>query len=250
MIDILNKANERIKFNVEKHLYSIGNKDLISVSKFISLFKNPFDPDGEILKRCASKKGIPHEELKAEWEKTKQDACNFGTGLHTEIEHYIKNKEVRNTKYKQILSEFSKLKFGGQLYSEVIIFDEEFGLAGTCDLVEYYPKTNSLYLHDWKSNKKLDKYSFWKNKMLPPIEYLDDCNFNLYQLQLSLYAYMLDNQGFWVDDLSIFHINKKTETIKKHEVDYKRKEVVLMLEYYKQHGNSRPVENLDDDFDF
>lgn len=242
----LQKIFNEVSLDKETHIYYDKNgKEYQAVSNFIGQFKNKFDPDGSILKNCAAREGKTEEELRSEWNKKAKDACDYGTGLHAEIEYYIKNKEIRDTIYKKYVKQFKKFHFQGELHSEQIIYSKKLEIAGTVDFIEII-NDNEIGIIDFKSNKKLDKFSIYRKRMLPPLKHLHDCNFNLYQLQLSLYAYILDEEcDIWVKNLSIMHINRQTETIDIHSVEYKRKEIISMLSYLKQ-----LKEKTVEDFDF
>ena len=56
------------------------------------------------------------------------------------------------------------------------------------------------------TNKKINTSNIF-NKMKYPVGYLDDCEYNHYWLQVSFYAWMLEQFGFKVKDLGFTHIN-------------------------------------------
>ena len=58
---------------------------------------------------------------------------------------------------------------------------------------QYNGKVNII---DYKTNKeiKMEGFTNWEgvtDKMLPPVDSLDDCHFNHYALQLSIYMYII-----------------------------------------------------------
>lgn len=242
----LQETFDKIRLEKESHTYFHKETGEIyqSVSDFVGQFKNRFDPGGQILEKCAAKKGITTEQLRAEWDKIAKDARDFGTGVHSDLEYYIKNKTIRKSIYEVYVREFKKFKFDGQILSEQIVYSEKYKIAGTLDFLEIIDD-NRIRVLDFKSNKKLDMYSVYKKRLLPPLTHLHDCSFNLYQLQVSAYAFLLDEQGVWVNDLSILHINKKTQKIDVYPVEYKRKEIMTMLAHNKQQ-----TEKTVQDFDF
>lgn len=72
-------------------------------------------------------------------------------------------------------------------------------------------------------------------KMKYPLNTLDDCNYNYYQLQLSTYAWMLQkiNPNFEIKDLILYHFDHKgNETL--YHCKYLKKEVERMLIDYKK----------------
>ena len=94
---------------------------------------------------------------------------------------------------------------------------------------------------DWKTNQKIDKQSFYdKNRksnvmMKHPLNNLQDCNFNHYQLQLSLYAYMLQqiNPLYNIKHLKIVHIDHDGQQ-HEYECEYLKDDVERMLKHYKK----------------
>lgn len=106
------------------------------------------------------------------------------------------------------------------------------------------------------TNKKLDKQSYFnpstkKHEMMKyPLNNVMDCNMMHYTLQLSLYAYLLQiiNPEFNVKQLMIIHYDHDgNET--HHELEYKKKEIQLMLKHYKKtmvlekrKENRKPIE--------
>ena len=229
--------NNTIHFNEQNHTYIDDyGQESISVSTLLSLLQVPFDEDGSILLKCAQKRGITPEELKAEWEETKNQAGTKGTEFHADVEHFIQTGKIRDGENKDIVKQFKKIKPEGRLQSEVILWDSELKLAGTTDLLAWKGE-DLVTIGDYKRTKKLEKYSFWGNKFLHPISHIYDCNFNKFSLQLNLYAWLVERQfNVWVDDLSIYHLKKykfKEDLLEKHEVPFMPKEVNLILEYLK-----------------
>ncbi len=240
-----------IKFDEGKHkYYDSKGKELISVTTLIHKFVKPFDKDGDIVKNCAEREGIPVKEMQKRWDDERIRSCVYGTSVHKQIEDFILTGKIENTPDKDVVEEFAKIKFNGKLYSEVRLHSAKLGIAGTTDLVEYNEKTNSCRIYDFKTNKALKKNGFKGEKMLPPLQFFESCNFNHYILQLNTYAHILEEWGFWVtsNSLTILYINPKTRKIDTHAIPDMRSEVEKMLKYYK-----KPPKNYDiheDLFDF
>ena len=86
------------------------------------------------------------------------------------------------------------------------------------------------FIKTHNSNKKLSKRGmFFKNygtvMMKPPIDNLEQSKMQLYELQLTMYGYMLEQFGFTVKGVCLHHLNQK------HVLEYKKKEVKKLLEY-------------------
>ncbi len=99
-------------------------------------------------------------------------------------------------------------------YPELIIYDEATGICGTADRI--FIKTifgeRFVDVDDYKTNAVIDKKSFYirgkgYKMMKPPLEHLMDCKHIRYQLQVSIYAYMLEKMGFIVRNTGYHHLN-------------------------------------------
>lgn len=226
-----------ITFDEKLHKYHCKKtgKELISCTTLIHKFTEEFDKDGSILTRCATRENIPEKELKQRWEDEKNRACEYGISVHKQIENYLNTGKIANTPDKDIVKQFSKIKYDGKLMSEVKLYNLELGIAGTADLLCYKEKTNSVKIGDFKTNKKLNRMNPWGKKMLSPLQHYDDCNFNTYIIQMNVYAYLLELAGIWVDDnsLELIYVNPKTRKLELYQVPDVRKDVIKMIDYWK-----------------
>ena len=80
------------------------------------------------------------------------------------------------------------------MYPEHMVYLKSTGICGQSDLVEVV--NGKVNIIDYKTNKEIKTEGFtnWEGiteKMLDPISHLDDCNFNHYALQLSIYMYII-----------------------------------------------------------
>lgn len=82
-----------------------------------------------------------------------------------------------------------------------------------------------VWIRDYKTNETL-KTSNPFQKMKGFLAHLDDCEFNHYSLQLSLYGYIFESYGYKIVDLAIDHYNREIK------VPYLRKEVENMVTEY------------------
>ena len=133
------------------------------------------------------------ESLLKEWD----DSANYGTKVHDEIENWIKNraepKDLKSINGKNWLQKY-QTKSGIEFLSEVIIYSKELKLAGSIDLLLHDKKTDEYTIIDWKTSRKIDTSAFrHKTGNHEATRDLEDCNFNHYSLQLSLYRYILEN---------------------------------------------------------
>ena len=122
-----------------------------------------------------------------------------------------KFKEATNNKYEEIYRVF---KFytdkGYTIYSEIGVFDPSLLISGTIDIL--CVRSNDFVILDWKTNRDGLKFesgyyqkdkstipnqltNLWvrtKNKMLPPLNHLEECNGSHYTMQLSIYARLVE----------------------------------------------------------
>ena len=225
---------EKLKFEPVEHVYKYEDTELISVSTLIKKYSHPFDQDGSILAKKAAENGVSIKDQKAEWEKKGKDAREKGTLFHSDIENYIHTKKIPNNINKKLVKQFSKIKFEGLLFSEVRLFNLKYNIAGTTDLIEILPDY-SLSLLDYKTNakKKMSRFSFGR-KMFYPLNSIWDSVLDKFEIQISIYAYMLEEAGWWVRNLTILHIDYENEKLVKISMRNRRQDVINMLNHYKK----------------
>lgn len=91
------------------------------------------------------------------------------------------------------------------------------------------------------TNKKIDTKSFFDNKskkgimMKYPLSNLPDCNYYHYALQLSTYAWMIQelNPEYEIEDLILVHFDHD-ENMTVYNMPYLKQEVIKMLIFYKK----------------
>ena len=242
MIDT--KFSDFVHFDPVEHKYTEikTGKTLISASQLIHSFAPPFDESGEITKNCAIKKGVTVEELKAEWKKINQDSLDKGHAIHADLEYFVNTGKIRKSPYKNIVKQFKKIEFNGKLQSEIQLFSLKHRIAGTCDLVELFDD-GSLNLLDFKSNKKWTTYNFFGTRLLHPFSHMFETHFNTYSLQLNLYAFLLEELGYWVKDLTVFWINPKTEIMEVKKLPFLPRETKLLINAAPKLADSLKFEN-------
>jgi len=199
-------------FKASNHKYeSLDPNERIewtSVTSFVSLFKQKFDPVAQSIKSSQNKKskwyGIPPEEIQKHWAAEGERAMSAGTFYHDQRESDITELETINRQgvaipvIKPIFMDGVKhapiQRLTEGIYPEHFAYLKSAGLCGQSDRVEVVKGVVDII--DYKTNKEIKTSSFknWEGvsqKMLGPCSHLDDCNFNHYALQLSAYMYMI-----------------------------------------------------------
>ncbi|MFH1152653.1 MAG: PD-(D/E)XK nuclease family protein [Pseudomonadota bacterium] len=106
--------------------------------------------------------------------------------------------------------------------AEMIIFSPELLLAGMVDLIMYHP-WGTLWVLDWKQNKKITTCNQWRTGSRP-LSHLEDTDINKYTLQLSTYQYLIERERYFP------HVKEiKRALIHLSETNYK----ILPLPYFK-----------------
>lgn len=220
----MNKYSEdkRVVFQESSHSYFLGKKKLISVTSFLNTFKNKFDSDF-YSKKIALRDGKTQEEVLCEWNKKAFKSTEIGTAIHKIFEDYTNNNfsilnnelifdylkldsdyfiEFNNKKNVSLkfIKDFFLTKRIIPIKSEYIVYNDI--LAGQIDMI-CLDKNNNYYIFDFKTNKKIQKYSYNK-KMIGEFNFLNDSNYYHYSLQLSIYKMLLKEYN--VSKLFLVHI--------------------------------------------
>ena len=201
-----------IVFNANDHSYKSlddSNIDWISVTTLVSHFKKPFDAKKVAEKVSKSKKskwsGIDPKIIQEIWKNEADRSTTLGTWYHNQRENdlcsfaSIEREGVTVPVFKPSnLTEGKKIapnqKLEPGVYPEHMVYLKSAGICGQSDLVEVI--NGKVNIIDYKTNKEIKKESYidWEGKsekMLPPVDGLDDCHFYHYALQLSIYMYII-----------------------------------------------------------
>jgi len=224
-----------IVFNADDHSYkSVDPNDKIkwvSVTTLLSSLKKPFDAK-KVAERVSKNKkskwyGIDPKIIVQIWDNEANRATTLGTFYHNQRETdlcslaSIEREGVTVPIFKPFeqpnglkIAPVQKLDPG--VYPEHMVYLKSAGLCGQSDLVEVV--NGRVNIIDYKTNKEIKTESFknWEGmseKMLAPVEHLDDCNFNHYALQLSIYMYIIlkHNPKLQPGKIFIHHIIFETE---------------------------------------
>jgi len=201
-----------IVFNADDHSYrSIddSNIDWISVTTLVSHFKKPFDAK-KIAEKVSKKKnskwyGIEPKLIQQIWNGESERSTTLGTWYHNQREvdlcsfasmerEGVTVPVFRPSEVKEGVKVAPTQKLEPGVYPEHMVYLRSAGICGQSDLVEVV--NGKVNIIDYKTNKKIDTESYidWEGKsekMSPPLDLHDDCNFNHYALQLSIYMYII-----------------------------------------------------------
>ena len=208
------KALERL---LPKDQWTVEKKSLLNSMKFDKVLLELHEIDENDFNR-------EQQAILDEWDNENRKSCDRGTKIHADLENsfYTTKKNINLSKF-EIGGKFvcdkdrTSLDLENGVYPEYLISrvspDGKLRIAGQIDLL--VKKGNKITIADWKTNKKIDMKSFFnqKNKtsvkMKFPLNKLDDCNYWHYTLQLSTYAWMIQqlNPEFEIEDLVLVHFD-------------------------------------------
>ena len=190
------------------------------------------------------------QEILDTWQEENRKSCERGTKIHAQLENafYKGGKNVKLDKFGiggkfECRKNYTELDLPYGVYPEYLIYrsspDGILNIAGQIDCL--VKNGNEIVIIDHKTNKKLDLKGFFNNqskssvKMRYPLNTLDDCNYNHYQMQLSTYAWMLQkiNPNFVIKDLILNYYDHDGNNTLYH-CDYLKTEVERMLAFYKK----------------
>ena len=203
-------------FKEDGHIYESLNEDLskdaikwTSVTSFVGLFKPKFDAEAQAKKSSKNKRskwhGMTPKEILAAWDGESQRAIELGNWYHDQREKNL--CEFKTIERDGVVVPIVRpivdgsgtkiapdQKVSDGVYPEHFVYLKSLGICGQADLVTIV--NNQIHIIDYKTNKEIKEKGFtnWEgitSKMYNPVSHLDDCNLNHYNLQLSLYAYII-----------------------------------------------------------
>jgi hypothetical protein len=227
-----------------KYYHKKTGESFKSVTTVLSMLEPHFDTEGvayAISQQSDDVKkpeyiGMTKDEILAEWERINREANEYGTEVHEILERYLLADRIyipKNEYEREIITKFQEVDdMTGTVYPEAVLFSEKYKIAGTSDIVEDCGEYFNIL--DFKTNKKLNfisPYNQWLNK---PVSHLSDCQYNVYALQLSIYAYMIQMQTRKkVGKLQIYYLNpEKDYTFEKINMPYLGRDAKAVLDHW------------------
>lgn len=199
MMEILEtKIFDDIVYIDENHSYWHNETRFTSVTQYLSRYKHPFDKD-RWSKHSAKKEGVSQQTILEQWDERSKKSLEKGTIVHNFAEAILKGDNITLdealpeviavSKFWCTLKEQYKAKM---LKTEWVIGDKKTQIAGRIDAIIQFERNGKTVtsLLDWKTGTIKLKNHF--QKMKAPFTHLDDCSFNHYSMQLSLYRLILE----------------------------------------------------------
>ena len=178
------------------HSYCLENYPDLQFNSVTTIVDRQFPPfEKERIARYLSERSTKYKQLSPDeiiqgWEDTK----NHGTAVHKELDDYVSSDKAPSLPKALSGKEcFDKEigSYGDKMFSELIVYSKELKVAGTVDLLTYDSEKNECYIFDWKTSKKIDE-TYKKKGITPACHGLGHSKINQYSLQLSMYAFLLE----------------------------------------------------------
>lgn len=223
-----------IKFIEDTHEYFHGVKKLISVTQWIKKKVTPeFNteywlkfktlqgmglkvnklPDGfmrvngEVQHYTDIK--VDTDKLKKEWNHKSTTALSNGTDTHRGFELTFQGVYINDILWNYYILNPNLVL----IKSEFTVCDYDHGIAGRLDALFFNLDTGKIELHDLKTDKSIE-YTNRFESLLPPLEFMSNCNFNKYTIQVNMYKHCIEKYtNLKIDVMKIVHVTDKIEVL-------------------------------------
>jgi len=267
-----------IEFDAGPHKYTCaGEADYMSVTTWNHSHFKAFDADAIITKMMSNKQtwtkspyyGQTREEIKAGWEKNRDEAAQAGTAMHYAIECYYGGRAPQTPRSGEVFPSVDTPapEWGGggacppqfvafvaanpslkPYRTEWMIFDEDVRLAGSIDMVYENETDGTLMIYDWKRCKEIKKFSTFKDAdyaVTECISHLPDTNFWHYSLQLNTYKTILEAKyGKKVSRMCLVVLHPNFPTYQVHTVPDLADEMAALMSLRKANLQANIIKNI------
>lgn len=207
---------DQIVFNKEQHSYTIGDQVLTPVSRVVDQVKPPFDSQ-VAAQRAAIRDNMTVSEVLAKWDRDSRNRLAHGDRVHTWIAGKLRGEVPVEDPFLRLNGMLPEMRGFEQFWEyinpvdlhqvEWVVGDADLGIAGTLDCIFYSQETGHYHLWDWKTGLKFKTSNQFQKFLLPPFDDLDDCELNVYSLQISLYRLLVErNTDLITGDSYILHL--------------------------------------------
>ena len=248
----LSKFNH-IKYFDEPHKYfNDKGEEYVSATTFIKKFKKEFQTQ-IMAEQYAAKRGLDVKDVLHDWDMKRDISTVKGTAVHNMAENWWNNKsfpydaspaikmfghDIIKEKYDKCELLFKKFWADASknlipVKMELVVADDEYGIAGMVDCLFWNKKSQMLEIWDYKTNKEIKTSNNYGNKMLYPISHLDECEMNTYSLQLGLYKHIImKNTNLKIGNSYLIWIHEANDNYKIMKCNDYEAELKLMINHY------------------
>jgi hypothetical protein len=238
-------------FDASDHSYIHDGVRYKSATSLLKLYEADKDWQ-KIAEAYAKKNGNTAEHWRDVWDQNRDRSAERGTLYHYNREQDLISKgaivcpEIDGKKHAIDLDNLEGL------YSELIIFDPYFKVAGTSDVV--LVENKKVWITDFKTTESVSSTPkmFWvkeagRAKMVKykvPWSSIAETDINKYMLQLSIYGFMLERRGYEIMGLKIEQVvyenpkgpveDQEVKEIITHDIQYSKVLAKAGLDYFRR----------------
>jgi hypothetical protein len=241
------------------HIYSCDGVRYLSSTQIVEMFRRKFDA-ATAAQIQEDKSGRPAEEFIRIWKDINLKSLDRGNIIH-DLRDEITNNRAFEVIYgkpfrvqnPQLFPTRDMSQWPDGVYTDNkqdVLYRHDYRIAGRPDRYTIVTEDGIRYVHidDYKTNRRLRTRSYCDpvqgyQMMLEPISHLMDCEMVHYTLQLSLYMFMFEYQGFKPGRMRLIHFphipeiappGAKEPDPVEYPIEYDRDSVVLMLDHLKR----------------
>ena len=198
-----------LKYFDEPHKYYVDGEEYISVTTLIHKYQDEFDED-YWSEYKANEYGLSKREVLRAWKFINNKGTMKGSIIHDYAENLFLNKIFKypeddiinhfgfdpiRSEYeitKKHVDEFYKRSVNKliPIKTELVVRDKEAMIAGMMDMLFYNVKAKEFQIWDWKTNKDFT-FEMPNRHLKDDLYLLQDCDIEIYSLQLELYKQIL-----------------------------------------------------------
>lgn len=202
-VELTSFTGEKVLWSESLHICTdLKGNELLGGSTYASQFKKEFNKES-VAKAYAKKNELDVRDVLTYWKSLADLSTDYGTSIHTALEHYNKTFKVfghdkalpRQTHLREAVKAFLSKSDFNDCIAEPLITDVEKGMSGWVDNLRFVGK-KEVIIEDYKTNtfnEPKDYASKWPPKL------------KSYQRQLNYYGTILQNHGYTVRGLVVWH---------------------------------------------
>ena len=187
--------------------------------------------------------GLSQQEIIDYWQMLNDEANIYGTKVHDIVERYLLAnkwyfpKDDEDGQFEQkVIDGYNALNIeeGVAVWPERILFSEQYELAGMSDLIIDIDDVFFDVL-DHKTNRVFNFYNpYGYETLYKPFDHLQASQFGIYNLQLSVYAYMymLEFPKRKCRQIIVLYWDKNKESFEKIHMQYLKHEAKALVELH------------------
>ncbi len=202
-VEVTSLTGEKVMWSESLHICTdLKGNELLGGSTYAKQFEKDFDRE-KIAKAFAEKNELNTKDVLDYWQSLADLSTDYGTSIHTALEHYSKALKIfgydkalpRQTHLREAVKAFLQVSDFKDCLAEPLITDVEKGMSGWIDNLRFVGE-KEVIIEDYKTNT-FNELKDYASKFPPKLKG--------YHRQLNFYGTILENQGYKVKGLVVWH---------------------------------------------